>query len=191
MLFEWDRQRRVCVPTTSWQHERRGSVVTVTATAFHHASETLYVGDDEGFVSSWDATDGTPLSTWHAHDGAAVTDILVLESEALLVTVGADRALKVWGREGQAMGQLGTNRCAPYKVWNDDDADHLTPMILPELPPRVRAHTAMPFFVTEGTPPPTATVVKKTVATPPAALVRKTVSSSLGHTILQQRRGSI
>jgi WD40 repeat protein len=173
-LFDWVRSQRQAHTIASWPH----GVVTVTSVAFHSGRNILYVGDDDGTITTYDVaawidqgegapspTDAPPRSAWKAHDECEINHITILENENIVLTTGADHTVKVWSLTGKALGQLGTNRSTPYLVDVDETFVEEPPAAsarrrsagirvtrqLCDLPPR--AESAVPlskFFLTDG-----------------------------------------
>eukprot|EP00760_Papus_ankaliazontas_P020206 PhM_4_TR18246/c0_g2_i1/m.80376 len=69
-------------------------------------------------------TDATPrpfgapecLNQWLSHRGGIITHIRVVPKERLVFTATSNGAIRAWTLAGCSLGELGTNRCAPYHV---------------------------------------------------------------------------
>jgi WD40 repeat protein len=89
-----DRTVRLWSPSLLWQGRHEGAVRQAIVSP---RDQLVLSAGDDGLVRLWQVADGKPAGTINAHTGAALGLSLTADA-ARLVTVGADKAARVWDR---------------------------------------------------------------------------------------------
>ncbi len=80
-----------------------------TSLAFGADGQTLFAGDDGGFITRWDASGWTATATWPAHINGVggVRSLAITTDNSKLVSGGADHRVNLWRTaDGAALGKL-------------------------------------------------------------------------------------